>query len=138
MRIKPRKRNSSDVDVSAFADIAFLLIIFFILTTTFNLHEGSRLSIPSGTQDENGADEENPTVNLSAQHLVFRNNAMTMAGFRRELEEMQLPELPQEERIIVLEATEDVEYEKYFQVVTAITRAGGVLAVMEEEAGGTR
>ncbi len=133
MRIRTKKRSSSEIDVSAFADIAFLLIIFFILTTTFVRHQGTRLDVPAGTQDESEAAEENPTVNLSSQQIVFRNKTVTLDALRRELQAMELPEQPEDDRIVVLESAEDVPYEIYFQVVAAITDAGGVLAVMEKE-----
>ncbi len=133
MRVKTKKRPACDIDVSAFADIAFLLIIFFILTTTFNRQQGALLNIPSGTQDESRTSDENPTVNLSLHNLAFRNRVISIPDFRRELQEMNLPDLPVDQRIIVLESTDDVTFEIYFQVVTSISDAGGVLAVMEKE-----
>ena len=45
----------------------------------------------------------------------------------------QLPKRKPEKRLVILECAQDVPYEQYFQVVMAITDAGGVLALLEEE-----
>ena len=46
MMLKYRKRGSEDIPSSSMADVAFLLLIFFIATTIFNKEEGIPLSLP--------------------------------------------------------------------------------------------
>jgi len=64
--LKRRPRAEPEINVASFSDIAFLLIIFFILTTTFAKPEGQTLQIPSGAPDKSKSKEEQPTVNLSS------------------------------------------------------------------------
>ena len=51
MAIARRKRREANIDVTSFSDIAFLLIIFFILTTTFVKPAGRKMEIPSGASN---------------------------------------------------------------------------------------
>ena len=50
-KFKRRIRVSDEIPSSALSDIAFLLLIFFLSTTTFSMEEGLVLSLP-GQQSE--------------------------------------------------------------------------------------
>ncbi|MBN1503866.1 MAG: biopolymer transporter ExbD [Candidatus Eisenbacteria bacterium] len=47
MRLVRRKRESPDIPLASTADVAFLLLIFFIATTVFSLDEGLPLILPA-------------------------------------------------------------------------------------------
>lgn len=137
MLVKRKIRPFGDVDVTSFSDLAFLLIIFFILTTTFVQPMGSRLSIPAGTSDPNQkSQKETPTVNLSEEKILFEKDEVSLPQLRAKLEGMNLREQKDEARIIILDCAQDVRFERYFQIVTAISQAGGILALVEGEEGG--
>jgi len=134
MRLARKSRPFPDVDVTSFGDLAFLLIIFFILTTTFVKPMGSRLTIPSGTSDPNRkSDKDFPTINISADRILFNKDEVSFDELRRKLAGMKLPERREEERIIIVEAAPDVPFDRYFKVVTAVSRSGGILAIVEYE-----
>lgn len=52
MLIKKRKREEAEINGSAMADIAFLLLIFFLVTTTINVDTGIGLVLPPPLEDE--------------------------------------------------------------------------------------
>ena len=123
------------VDVSAFADVAFLLIIFFILTTTFVKSLGSSLEIPSGSADPAKKHEKQLTISLAATEIRFGSagTKMSMPELREALAAENLLARKPDKRIVILDSAADVPYERYFQVVMAVSDAGGVLALLEEE-----
>ena len=132
MKIVRKLRPVGDIDVTSFSDIAFLLIIFFVLTTTFTRTMGLVVTIPASTQDPaKKAEAEYPTVVLAPDSIKLHDKDITMEAFREVLTEMKLPEKNEDGRFIVLESAPDVSYERYFQVVTAISKAGGILAIAE-------
>jgi|GEM_PF-325786 len=132
MKLKRDNRPVTDVDVTSFSDLAFLLIIFFILTTTFTRPMGAKVTIPSGTSDpQKKAETEYPTINLSSTTLVFNKEPVSLEQFRRRLQNLRLEARKEEERIIVLESAPDVPFEQYLKVVTAVSKAGGILALVE-------
>lgn len=49
MTIRPRVRPRVDVPTSSLADIAFLLLIFFLVTTVFDEEKGLQLTLPDPT-----------------------------------------------------------------------------------------
>jgi biopolymer transport protein ExbD len=54
-----------------------------------------------------------------------------MDQLRAELWKKNFPSRSEKDRAVVLETSDDVKYERYYQVATAIAAAGGVVAIME-------
>jgi len=133
MQIKRRKPDAPEINVGAFSDIAFLLIIFFILTTTFVRPAGEKLQIPAGTTDPEQKDRKQLTITLAPNEILYgeKGDTVTIEQLREKLLRERLPKRPAEDRIIILETDPVVPYETYFQAVMAITNAGGVLALVE-------
>ncbi|MCC5843086.1 MAG: biopolymer transporter ExbD [Verrucomicrobia bacterium] len=138
MSRKRRAKAEAEIDVGAFADIAFLLIIFFILTTSFVRPLGQEVRIPQTETPENReVDDQTPSVNVTANLIRFGETEDSMAdisldALRDRLFQMNLMNAEDQDRMIVLEVADDVTYERYFQVVTLISDAGGIIAIVEE------
>ena len=138
MSKRRRKTIEAEIDVGAFADIAFLLIIFFILTTSFVRPLGQEVSIPQTETPENReVDEQTPSVNVTANTIRFGETEdsmeeITLERLRDKLFQMNLMNAENQDRMIVLEVADEVTYERYFQVVTLISDAGGIVAIVEE------
>jgi len=134
MALRNRKqRRDSEVSVSAFSDIAFLLIIFFILATTLVHVTGVVTEIPSGQQSQTKQETETPTVRLHGNRMLLNDKAVDMGQLRRRLAELKLHEKTGDGKVVLLEASDDVTYQSYFDVVASISAAGGVTAIVEEE-----
>ena len=131
---RTRSTGEATLDVSSFSDIAFLLIIFFILTTTFVKAAGQKLEIPSGSSDQSAKKEKNLTVNLSKEEIRWGEKAehVSLEELRGILVSQNFKDKKPNDRIVILDAAPDVAYERYFQVVSAIAAADGVMALMEE------
>ena len=133
MRLQRKSKPIGDVDVTAFSDLAFLLIVFFVLTTTFVRPFGAALTIPSSTSDpERKQEEEFPTINIGAEQLLLNEQEMTMEALRDALLEMELGKKADDKRFVVVDTAPDVGFQRYYRVVTAIARAGGILAIVEQ------
>ena len=130
-----KSRTLFEIDVTSFADIAVLLIIFFILTTTFMVPAGNKLEIPSGSTDPAQADQKQLTINLTgtAIRYGFEGRRMSVEELRTALLKENFKAKPPSKRIVIVNSTPDVPYETYFEVVMAISSADGVLALLEEE-----
>ncbi len=124
----------ADVDVSAFSDIAFLLIIFFILTTTFLTTSGRKMNIPSGSSSPSKTEQKQLTINLTLDSIEYGENSrlMNMEELRMALASEKFETKDAEQRMVVLDSRDDVSYERYYRVVMAITEANGVLALVDE------
>jgi biopolymer transport protein ExbD len=128
-----RRRRESEVPVSAFSDIAFLLIIFFILATTLVQVSGVVTEIPSGEQAKTQQEDETLTVRLEGERLLLNEKHVDMKELRRRLANMKLHEKSGDDKVVLLEAAGNVTYQTYFDVMASISAAGGVTAILQEE-----
>jgi len=134
MPTKRRKeKRPADVPVSAFADIAFLLIIYFILATTLVQISGVVTEIPSGEKAEAKEEKETATVQLKGDQVFFDDQHVDMNGLRKRLAKLSLHRKTGDDKVVLLEASQNVTYQNYFDVMASISDAGGVTAILQEE-----
>ncbi|NLE41342.1 MAG: biopolymer transporter ExbD [Lentisphaerae bacterium] len=137
MRRAPRA--NIDIDVQSFSDIAFLLIIFFILTTSLSRPMGRVLDMPSASKpDARKVEGGTPTVNLLADRILFgeggedEGREMTLSELRSELLGRHLASASESDRMVVVEIADDVAYDRYYRVVAMVSETGGIVAMMTE------
>lgn len=141
MARRPRKRLRAEIETGSFSDISFLLIIFFVLTTTFAKTTGRTVDLPSASPPEREASEEKrpPSVRVFADRVLFdaeggedAGRDVTVAELKAGLLALGLSARPENARAVVVETADDVTWDRYFKVVSAVSEAGGVVAVVEE------
>ena len=130
---KKRQLGDSDIPVASFSDLAFLLIIFFILTTTFQKATGFLTDIPSGTKSQVAQQEKTTTIALHEDQISLNDGKVSMAELRRRLRNMDLKSKLGDAKIVILTATGKVKYQTYYETMSTITAAGGVIAIIREE-----
>jgi biopolymer transport protein ExbD len=130
-----REKRELEIPTDSVSDIAFLLIIFFILTTTLTKLSGFTAELPSAAANQQQAtsDAKTPTVQLANGKLLFDEREVSSAALRERLLDLRLDKRQGEERIVMLEAAGKVDYQTYYEVMAAISTAGGVVAIVEED-----
>jgi biopolymer transport protein ExbD len=130
-----RRRTGGYPDLTSFSDIAFLLIIYFILATSFNQVAGLKTEIPSGqqAQQENTKDK---SVMLRPEGLFYGEAQVTFDELRGELARLELAARPADKRIVQFEAKPGVKWQEYYEVLAAIRSSGGEPGIVMETGGG--
>jgi len=135
MKIKRKVYPEPEIILASLIDIAFLLLIFFILTTTFAKTAGNKLTIPSGSSDASKKQEQQLTINMKPGEIRFgeKSERMSLEELRMALKMQQFPAKDPAQRVVILDSAPTVQYDDYFQVVMAIANAGGVMALVDQE-----
>ncbi|NLL84605.1 MAG: biopolymer transporter ExbD [Lentisphaerae bacterium] len=130
-----RKRKETAVPTDSLSDIAFLLIIFFILATSIQKIAGFRTDLPSGSRDQQTqkADDKTPTVGLKGDRIQFNEEDVSIDELRTKLAALRLKERSEERRVVLLDASAETGYQTYYSVMAAITAADGVIGIMTED-----
>ena len=110
--------------VAAFSDIAFQLIIFFIVAATLVQITGTVTEIPSGEKAQNKEEKETATVKLRNDRVLFNDKHVEMPELRRRLADLNLHQKTDDQKVVLLEASGDVTYQAYFDVMASISAAG--------------
>ena len=133
-RRKQRSMGCDDIPVASFSDIAFLLIIFFILATTLVKTQGFHTEFPQGEKSEEPL-KKTTTVQLHKGKITLNDEQVDLAKLKAALAELKLHTRPGDDKVVIIEATGKVDYQRYFEVMAAITRAGGTICIVREEGG---
>jgi len=128
-----KNRRSSDIPVDSFSDIAFLLIIYFMVATTLVKVKSVTADLPAGEKSTQAKSEKTPIVNLRGGELFFSDKRVEIKELNERLAALDLPNQDGEKRVIMLEAAKGTPYENYFQALAAISANGGVVAIVEDE-----
>jgi biopolymer transport protein ExbD len=128
-----KNRRSSDIPVDSFSDIAFLLIIYFMVATTLVKVKSVTADLPAGEKSTQAKSEKTPIINLRGGEIFFSDKPVKMDELNERLAALDLPNQDGEKRVIMLEAAKGTPYENYFKVLAAISANGGVVAIVEDE-----
>ena len=134
--VKRKETKELEIPTDSVSDIAFLLIIFFILTTTLSKLSGFTAELPSADASQKQAaktDAKTPSVQLAGGKLLFNEQEVSLQTLQDRLLDLRLGSKDGEEKVVLLEAGGKVEYQTYYGAMAAISTAGGVVAIVEEE-----
>ncbi len=127
----PRKISVlSDIPMVSMADIAFLLIIFFMLTTVFEIEKVAEVSIPR-TRSGQGKPKKHIQVSITVdgryqvgeQYVEFYEIQPIVRRLREEYK-AAFPDAPADEQIVILRGDENLKYHSVVDVIDEIKQAG--------------
>ncbi len=128
-----KKHRTGDIPVGSFSDIAFLLIIYFLVATTLVKVNSITADMPTGEKQSQAQLSETPTINLRDAEIFFSDKKVTIENLNDRLAALKLLEQEPQKRVIMLECTDATPYKIYFAVLAAISDNHGVVAIVEEE-----
>ena len=128
-----KKHRSGAIPTDSFSDIAFLLIIYFLVATTLVKVKSITADLPAGEKSTQAQSEKTPIINLRGAEVFFNDKRMEMGELNQRLAALDLPGKEGDKRVIMLESAKGTPYESYFQALAAISANGGVVAIVEDE-----
>ncbi|UCD58304.1 MAG: biopolymer transporter ExbD [Candidatus Hydrogenedentota bacterium] len=73
MQIRERRRKRPSINITSLIDVMFLLLIFFMVSTTFAEHPGIKLELPAASTAE-PSKLESLTLTIDKKGRMFLNN----------------------------------------------------------------
>jgi len=119
---------------SASSDIAFILIIFFLVCASVQPEEGRDQRLPRAEpQQDERRQSKNLEVSITASSIVLNGSPLDDASFpgriRKELEGRKR----EDEKVVVLKSAPKTPYTRWIDVSRAIDEAGGLLTLEVNE-----
>lgn len=128
-----KKHRVMGIPTDSFSDIAFLLIIYFLVATSLVKVKSITADLPAGEKSSNAQSDKTPTVNLRGNEIFFNDKPLDLPELNARLAALELPALAPDKRVVLLESAAGTPYQNYFQALAAISANGGVVALVEEE-----
>jgi len=131
MTISGRKRPSPHFPLLALADIAWQIIVFFLVAATFAKNTTMKLELPSSS---NAADQksqaETITVLAGENTLVLKDKTIQLSDLG-----VQLKKLigNKKNEPVVFVGSDDLTFQRNCDIMFAIQQSGGLLVLSEEK-----
>ncbi len=129
-----RQLNQDAVPTTSLADMMFLLLIFFIMTTTLTKTTGFTTDIPSGSKGQQDTQDKTPTIALHDDKItVNETQNVNMDDLRKYVARLRLDQRTGDGKVVIISAVGRVSYQTYYETLAMVQNAGGVVAIVSEE-----
>ena len=132
MLLEKRKKHPNEIPTSSLADIAFLLLVFFLVTTTIDTDKGLSLVLPAP-----GEEKEIPKENISnllinsAGNIMLDEEPINMADIRRTVK-MKMSINPN--LIFSIKTDRETDYQVFVSVLDQLKMANATrISIAEPE-----
>ncbi len=135
MRLRRKNNLLVEPPASATGDIAFNLIVFFLVCASVQPDSGRKQTIPRAEQTENKEqkNDENIQVELKRNAVLVNGDAVRLPEFGARIKVKLDAKRTQEEKIVVVKSSDDVEYAHWIAITSQIEDAGGIITLQLEE-----
>ena len=133
-----KKKEVKDIPMAAMPDIAFLLLMFFMVSTTFLVTRSLDVELPAYTKEQPEKKLEHMTVFLADDsiRLEFRGakENIDMWELEGRVRDALLDAEGLQQRVVMLEVHDDCSYQRVIDSFDAIRNAEGYITLVEPEA----
>ena len=131
--LKKREKEPVEIPSSSMADIAFLLLVFFLVCTTIDVDKGLDLVLPPMDVDQQEINKKNITnLLINDTGAVLLDNVQVEV---RDISNLISEKLADNDKLIVsLKTTQKTKYEIYIKVLDQLKRSGATrISIAEPE-----
>jgi biopolymer transport protein ExbD len=133
MKIGSRMRPKPDIPVIALADIAWQIIIFFLVASTFSRSEALLMDLPGKSDQPQAKPVEPVTVLAGENYLALNGQEVPPEELEGKLRGVLEGRKTEEERAVVLQSRGDLTFQHHADLLLTVQRAGGIVVLSEEE-----
>jgi len=121
---RPKSRSEEVfINLTPLIDVVFLLLIFFMVTTTFtSIRYGIRVNLPKTTTPEQKI-EENVVISITKDNKIYLGKKWVR---EEELVPLLKREIKKKGNFVVINADKDVKHGKVVRVMDLAKKAGAV------------
>ncbi|MBL8826339.1 MAG: biopolymer transporter ExbD [Planctomycetaceae bacterium] len=134
--MKMRRQNKMLIEPPSVAtgDIAFNLLVFFLVCASSQPDRGRKQDIPrSDPQQQQTEQSQNIEVSLTRTTVAIDGNVLPLPDFQSKLTEMLAAKPRPEDKIVVVKSTPDTPYDYWIAITERIDLAGGIVTLQLEE-----
>lgn len=116
-----KEKNFVSINITSLIDVVFMLVIFFILSSSFN-KSSIPISLPSSENSIQSSDTESIRVTISKENIIFLNDSITSIKNLSSESQKLLTSLGT--RNAVLYSDENVSLGFMISVIDELTKSG--------------
>ncbi|MBL7052453.1 MAG: biopolymer transporter ExbD [Candidatus Marinimicrobia bacterium] len=121
MLVENRKKHVGEIPTSSMADIAFLLLVFFLVTTTIDMDKGLGIVLPAEGQETEVSKKNITNILINAQNKVMIDKEIVDVSAIKPLIKQKIT--ANDKLIVSLKTAPQTSYETYLKVVDQLKLA---------------
>lgn len=132
MLLDNRKKEPAEIPTSSLADIAFLLLVFFLVTTTIDMDKGLTLVLPAPGEEKEIPKENISNLLINAAGMVMMDEVpLTISEIRRTAK-TKMAENPN--LIFSVKSDRETKYQDFVSVLDQLKMANATrISIAEPE-----
>ncbi len=120
LRDKPRKKVF--INITSLIDVTFMMLLFFMITSSFLEQPGIKLELPSAKTGEPSSEPQEYVLTIDKKSELFLNRQpVTMAGLEAEIRKV-LPKM--KDGALVLKADQEISHGLVVRIMDLAKRGG--------------
>lgn len=134
MKVRRSTKLMTQPSAMTTGDIAFNLIIFFLVCASTAPDSGRRQNIPrSETAEEQKEEKQHVEVELTRTTMIINGDAVLPKDFLSRLKPLLVDKPQPEDRVVIVKSRQDVPYHHWILATSMIEEAGGIITIQREE-----
>ena len=135
-RFRPKHKIAVDVPMAAMSDVAFLLIIFFIVTSSFSKPRKLPIELPGEKAAEASQQKPKPppSVRVASSRVYLNDQPVEPWQLTVDLRALLADKPQPADRVVVLRSDGQVPMERVVEVMDAIRSAEAHVGFLELDA----
>ena len=116
-------------------DIAFNLLIFFVVCASTEPSDGRKQDIPGANKqtDKQPQQTENIEVSMTRSSVSVNGEQVPLSDFRPRLRGLLKDRKKVEDRVVLVRSARDTPYEFWIKITTLVEDAGGITTLQMED-----
>ena len=114
-------------------DIAFILIVFFLVCASVEPEDGRSQIIPRSEKNEDQQTSQSTEVGLTPAIVTIDGTPYQLGEFQPRIRQILSRKKTEAERVVVLKSQADVPYQHWIAMTEIIELAGGIVTLLIEE-----
>jgi biopolymer transport protein ExbD len=133
MPLKPRTKLFAEPPAVATGDIAFNLIVFFLVCASSAPDSGRHQNIPASETAQQEQKIEHIEVRLDRATVVLNGDPIYLWELAPRLRKLLAEKTRPEDKIVIVKSKPETPYHHWIRVTAMIEEAGGTITIQREE-----
>ncbi|MCX6556588.1 MAG: biopolymer transporter ExbD [Candidatus Aminicenantes bacterium] len=121
MQLRAKPRRKVIINITSLIDVTFMMLLFFMITSTFLEQPGIKLELPTARASANNEAQECVLTVDKKGDLFLNRQAVTLAGLEEEIRKA-LPQM--KDAALVLKADQEITHGLVVRVMDMAKRGG--------------
>lgn len=133
--LKTRRRKLlAEPPASAAPDIAFILIVFFLVCASVQPDTGRPQNIPKSEETpEKTQQSQNVEVSLTDKTAMVNGDQVPLDNLGPKISQLLAGKQAESDRVVIVKSAKETTYQTWIKATTAIEKAGGIITIQMEQ-----